>query len=385
MEQEKTFSGIALHDKFKNGKAAGQIVLTEGTIRFQSDQGGVEIPLHDITVKRGGSSGQLVTFEHRSYPGWYIYTEEKSILRKLNQISRPDTDISTQVKGIKKIRRRVRGLILGIILAIAALILILLQIRNPVAKAIAKSIPVEWEQSLGESVFEQYKAQKKIIDDPEVIASLDKITTPLLSRIPDKRYDFKIYIVEDASINAFALPGGYMALHTGLLLNVEHAEELLGVLAHEISHVTLQHGLRKLIDSMGLLIMIKAFFGDSSGIWGEVVKSGAFLLDQQFSRSFEREADETGFSYLVNAGIDPGGMIGFFQRLEEERKKVDTLNLEEKLNFLSTHPVPAMRIKYLNKKLKQLRNRGEFLNFETDFRVFKETLKRKVSKTQPSN
>ena len=385
MEQEKTFSGIALHEKFKNGKAAGQIILTDGTIRFQSDQGGVEIPLHDITVKRGGSSGQLGTFEHRSYPGWYIYTEEKSILRKLNQLSRPDTDISTQVKGIKKIRRRVRGLILGIILAIAALILILLQIRNPVARAIAKSIPVEWEQSLGESVFEQYKAQRKFIDDPEVIASLDKITAPLLNRIPDKRYDFKIYIIEDASINAFALPGGYMALHTGLLLNVEHAEELLGVLAHEISHVTLQHGLRKLIDSMGLLIMIKAFFGDASGIWGEVVKSGAFLLDQQFSRSFEREADETGFSYLVNAGIDPGGMVGFFQRLEEERKKVDTLNLEEKLNFLSTHPAPAMRIKYLNKKLKQLGNRGGFLNFVADFRVFKETLKRKVSEMQSGN
>jgi len=379
MEQETTFKGIALHETFKSGKTAGQIILTGHSLRFQSDQGGVELPLTEIAIKRGGSSGQLVAFEHRAYPGWYIYTEDKSIIRKISRTS--TSDVSTQIKSYKKSLARVRGIILGTILTIFTLTLILLQIRNPISKTIAQSIPVEWEQSLGEMVFEQYKAQKKIIDDPEIRDSLHKLTATLLNHIPGKRYDFKIYVVQDPTINAFALPGGYVVLHTGLIVSVESAEELLGVLAHEISHVTLQHGLRKLIDSLGFFLMIKAFLGNTGGLWSEVVEGSAFLLNQKFSRSFEREADETGFSYLIDANIDPRGMIGFFERLEKERKKSDDANLEETLNFLSTHPVPGSRIQYLNKKLKQQERTGDYLNFNPDFKIFQGLIKRKVPET----
>ncbi|MGD2093351.1 MAG: M48 family metalloprotease [Candidatus Aminicenantes bacterium] len=79
-----------------------------------------------------------------------------------------------------------------------------------------------------------------------------------------------------------------------------------------------------------------------------MLNNGAFLLNRKFSRGFEREADETWFLYLVNARIDPRGMIGFFQRLSEESEKAGTLAREGTLNFLSTHPDPGSRIKYFN-------------------------------------
>jgi predicted Zn-dependent protease len=385
MEQQIEYPGIALHDGFENGKTGGRIILTGSSLRFVWDRGNIELPLQDLTIKRGGSSGHLVFFEHHAYPGWIVYTEKKGILKKLTGLSSPSNpykqELSQQVTDIRKKTLRTRAIILTSILVIAALIYGLYLLRTPINKTIAKSIPVEWETALGESVFEGYKEGRTLIQDTEILTPLETFTNPLLSSIPDKRYAFHVYIIEDPTINAFALPGGYVVLHTGLLLAAESAEEVLGVLAHEISHVTLQHGIRKLLDSLGLLLIVKSVLGDQSGIWGELINNGAFLLNQKFSRGFEREADETGFLYLLNARIDPRGMIGFFQRLREESEKAGTLALEETLNFLSTHPDPGSRIKYLNRKWRQLEEKHGFLTFDRDFRAFKEVIKGKIQES----
>jgi len=382
MEQQIEYPGIALNDELRNGKTGGRIILTGFSLRFSWDQGSIELPLQDIVVKRGGSSGHLVFFEHHAHPGWTVYTEKKGILKKLKGRSSPynpyKPELSQQVTHIRKKTLRIRAIILASILVIAALIYGLYLLRTPINKAIARSIPTEWETALGESVFKGYKEGKTLIEEAEILTSLETITNPLLSRIPASRYAFHVYIIEDPTINAFALPGGYVVLHTGLLQAAESAEEVLGVLAHEISHVTLQHGIRKLLDSVGLLLIVKAVLGDPAGIWGELINNGAFLLDQKFSRGFEREADETGFSYLVNARIDPRGMLGFFQRLREESEKAGTLALEETLNFLSTHPDPGSRIKYLNRQWQQLKKKQGFLNLDADFQVFKNAIKQKI-------
>jgi predicted Zn-dependent protease len=372
MEENTTYSGCALHEGFEHGKASGQIIFTGHSIRFQSPEGGVEFPLQDLVFKRGGSSGQLITFEHSAYPGWFLYTGEKSVLRKLKQLSRPD--IAKQIGEVRKSNLRARGLIFGAIALVVLIAFILVQLRGPISRSLAQSVPVEWEQALGEAVFEQYKTQTTFIEAPEVTAALEKITAPLLERAPNDRYRFHIHIASDPAINAFALPGGYVILNAGLISAAERAEEMLGVVAHEISHVTLQHGIRKLIDSVGLLLLIKAFFGDMGGIWGDIAGNGAFLLNQKFSREFEREADETGFALLVEAGVDPSGMIGFFERLREQSEKNGTRTLEEVLGFLSTHPDPGARVKYLGNKWKQLKNKSGFLNFGEDFNILKEAV-----------
>ena len=376
------YPGIALHENLKNGKCSGRIILTTDSLRFESEQGSVELPLNDLIIKRGGSSGHLVTFEHHSRPGWMIYTEKKGILKTIKRLSNPYSadkrDISQQVAKIRKTNAGIRAAILSMILVSAAIIFGLYLLRNPVNKAIAKNIPAEWEISLGESVFENYKQGRHLVEDADILSTLGTVTTPLLNTIPNRRYEFHLHIIEDPSINAFALPGGYVVLHTGLIAAVESPEELLGVIAHEISHVTLQHGIRKILDSLGLVLIIKAFMGDPSGMWAQVLENGAFLLGQKFSREFEREADETGFSYLTAAHIDPRGMIGFFQRLREESEKAGTLALEETLNFLSTHPDPGSRIDYLNRKWEQLAEKSGFLNLDADFLAFKNIIKERI-------
>src|SRR5690606_32430743 len=120
----------------------------------------------------------------------------------------------------------------------------------------------------------------------------------------------------------------------------ETPEEVAGVVAHEIAHVTEQHSMRQIISSTGLFLIIQAFLGDASGLLGALADNSYFLLNQKFSRDHEREADEKGMELLIAANIDPQGMISFFETLEEEHA-----DMPSALNMISTHPATKERIK----------------------------------------
>ena len=143
----------------------------------------------------------------------------------------------------------------------------------------------------------------------------------LVAGIGDDRYPLKFHIVEDASLNAFAMPGGNVVLHTGLLLAADSPEEVAGVLAHEIAHVTRRHGIRNIVSSAGLYLVMQMLVGDVSGAVAILTDNSALLLDRKFSRDFEREADEAGWDYLIRSDIEPSGMIRFFERVRQEDQK----------------------------------------------------------------
>src|SRR5206468_5365206 len=112
------------------------------------------------------------------------------------------------------------------------------------------------------------------------------------------------------------VPGGQVFIFSGLLDSVKRPEELAGVLAHEIAHVTRRHSLRNIISSAGLWLTLSALFGDTKGLTSILTDGSQFLLNQKFSRDFEREADDTGWDYLVAANVDPRGMIDFFATIK---------------------------------------------------------------------
>ncbi len=170
---------------------------------------------------------------------------------------------------------------------------------------------------------------------------------------------------------------GHIVFHTGLLLFAESAEEVAGVLAHEAAHVTLQHGLRQLISSVGIYALVQAFLGNAEGLLAVIADNGAFLLTQKYSRDYERDADDKGWFYLVNANISPRGMIGFFSSLLEEQEKgtgKDIPGVENTLNFLSTHPTTKERIEHLQEKWKKLDRRSEYMSFNLNFQRFQNVI-----------
>jgi beta-barrel assembly-enhancing protease len=211
-------------------------------------------------------------------------------------------------------------------------------------------ISPEQEKQFGESFMRQIRRSGKLVQDPELNDYLQQLGYRLAAASDAPGYGFTFFLVDDPSINAFAGPGGYIGVHTGLLLAARNESELAGVLAHEIAHVTQRHLLRayeaaqrmSLPTAAALLAAILIGSQDSQAGQAALVGLQAASAQYQinFTRANEHEADRVGIQTLVRSGIDPRGMPDFFERLHQQTRLYGN-RLPE---FLSTHPVTTSRI-----------------------------------------
>lgn len=187
------------------------------------------------------------------------------------------------------------------------------------------------ERALGETLMRQVRADKTYLPDEEIADYLNRLGWRLVAAGRSQPFSFVFFPLRDASLNAFAMPGGFVAVHTGLIVAAKNESELAGVIGHEVGHVTQRHIARMIAggkDSLAitlgsiLLALLAAKAGGSSG--GDAAMAialgtqGALIQNQlKFSRDAEREADRIGFQTLVNAGFDPHGMENFFARLQK--------------------------------------------------------------------
>lgn len=193
------------------------------------------------------------------------------------------------------------------------------------------NIPVETEIRLGREAFAQQRQSLAIMEDHPGRPMLREIGAKLTQ---GSSYTYEFHIARDEAINAFAMPGGFIVVHTGLLASAKSAEELAAVVAHEVQHVERRHGLRGLVHAAGWRAMLSLLLGDTSGsIAGSWVRN---LGDLRFSRSQETDADQEGVKALVRAGIDPEGMVVFFSRLAKDPGHLPAL--------LSSHPASVERM-----------------------------------------
>ena len=210
------------------------------------------------------------------------------------------------------------------------------------------------ERDIGEAFMKEIRADKDYLADPEITDYLNRLGWRLVTAGPVPPFHFFFFPMRDRTLNAFAMPGGFVAVHTGLITAAQTESELAGVMGHEIGHVAQRHiarmineGSDSLAITLGsiLLAVLAAKAGGSSGGDAAVAiamgTQGALLQKQlKFSRDAEREADRTGFSRLVNAGFDPKGMEDFFNRLAKENRYYEN----DVTAFLSTHPLSSERM-----------------------------------------
>lgn len=207
------------------------------------------------------------------------------------------------------------------------------------------------EKRIGQQIMHDIRNRDpSYLDDPDVESYLEQIGGRLASASSDPGIGFTFFPVADASINAFAMPGGFIGVNTGLLLAVQTESELAGVLAHEISHVTQRHIARQVFRekqvSMGSMLAMAAALlaARSNGQMASaaMVTAGASAVSAQlaFSRDFEREADRSGFEILAKAGFDVRGMSAFFERLQRAGRVYDS----NAPVYLRTHPLTLERI-----------------------------------------
>ena len=219
------------------------------------------------------------------------------------------------------------------------------------------------EMQLGRGVMLQLRNAGVIIDDPQVSEYIGLVGSQLASQANDGDFRFEFFVVDDGQINAFAMPGGFIGVNAGLILTSENENELAGVLAHEVAHVTQRHIARSLYDSqrssiMSLAAMLAAvLLGAAADLGGEAIgglatgaQSAAIQRQINFTRAHEYEADRIGMDVLSRAGFDPSGMASFFEKLSR-RTSASSRVIPE---MLRTHPVSTGRISEARGRARQL-------------------------------
>jgi predicted Zn-dependent protease len=200
---------------------------------------------------------------------------------------------------------------------------------------LAEQVSLEREEQLGETILAQLKDEGTLTQAGLAADTVKAIGAQLTQ---GSRYQYQWYVKQDASINAFAIPGGIVVVHSGLLEKAASAEELAGVLAHEVQHVERRHSLQQLIHSAGWAALLTVTLGDVSAISGVFIHQ---LGSLRHSRKLEREADVEGVKALVKAGISPDGMASFFKSLQTEQAKKSQ---DTEIVLLSTHPATSERM-----------------------------------------
>jgi beta-barrel assembly-enhancing protease len=200
------------------------------------------------------------------------------------------------------------------------------------------------EEKLGDLLWETISSSEKTIEDPAVTQPVDSLVRMLCKANKIKR-QIKVKVLQSDELNAFALPGNYMVVYTGLIEACDHESELLGVLGHEIAHMEKRHVMKKLAKEMGLTVLISA---GSGGKGTAVIREALKVLSSTaYDRRLEQEADRASVAYLLKAGADPEGLAFILEKIA-----LLQASLPEYTEWLSTHPDTDSRIQQIRESLK---------------------------------
>jgi len=248
---------------------------------------------------------------------------------------------------------------------------------------------LEREISLGKQLAQEVERSSKLIDDPIVTEYVNRVGQNLV-RNSDARVPFTIKVIDSDEVNAFALPGGFFYVNSGLILRAQEESELAGVMAHEISHVCARHGTKNATKGeLMQLATIPLILLGPGGWAGYGIYQGLNLAIPvtylKFSRDAEREADYLGIQYMYKTGYDPNSYVTFFERIQaDEKRRPGTIP-----KVFSTHPPTPERIENTQKEIARiLPARQEYIVTTSEFDSVKSRLRnimfsRKVTDNAP--
>jgi beta-barrel assembly-enhancing protease len=215
-------------------------------------------------------------------------------------------------------------------------------------RAAVQALPRSVDTKLGELALSSMDLGGPSDTDPVLVGAVEAIAARLTPHV-QPAFKLELRVVRAETLNAFALPGGKVVVYTGLLRMAESPEEVAGVLAHELAHVTRRHGLERIAQSIGVVAGVQLLFGDVSGVLAvgsELLQAGTI---NGYGRAQEHEADMDAVSTLRAAHVDPAALARFFERLAAQQG--DTPEL---LTWLATHPDLKQRVADVRARSKEL-------------------------------
>jgi beta-barrel assembly-enhancing protease len=342
----------------------GRISISQWQFHFRSETYDVQIPLARLEIALGDAENGGIFFSDPDQPEWSIYTYDNRILQDVHLTSNANTRFqlkSFSNRGELKRRLKITGWVLGSFGAVAIAVTIFcgIAVRMLVAK-----IPPKFEQDLGAAFMAEVQQDETFVTNSALQARLDQAAAPLLAVIPTNRLTLQLFIVDDPEPNAFSMPGGYVVFTTGLLELLKTPEQVAGVMAHEIAHVTEKHVFRQVISSFGPVLLIELLFQGGNNRFSAVSAASSLLIVNGFSQQYETEADDVGWKYLVMAKVNPHGMIESLSKLKEyEDKQKDR---EVMPHAFSSHPATAKRIHKLERNWKRLKDKSQFIEIKRE-------------------
>jgi len=242
---------------------------------------------------------------------------------------------------------------------------------------------LEREISLGKGLAQEVERSSKLIDDPIVTEYVNRVGQNLV-RNSDAKVPFTIKVIDSDEVNAFALPGGFFYVNSGLILRAQEESELAGVMAHEIAHVAARHGTKnatkgELMQLASIPAMIFIPYSMAGYAMYQGLNLAIPLTFLKFSRDAEREADFLGLQYMYKAGYDPNSYVTFFERIQaDEKRRPGTIP-----KVFSTHPPTPDRIENTQKEIARiLPARSEYIVTSSEFDSVKSRLRNIMFKTK---
>lgn len=328
--------GYYLDGQSANRRSA-KIYLEAGNLRIDLDDGAVlQWPYGDIRQTQGAYAGEQVRLEYGTEPAQVLLIEDLSFLTSFHQVL---PNRAGAFHNPAKRRQRFQLTIIAGCASVALLLGTYFWGIPTLAMIAAPWVPVAWEEKLGDSMIDQVAPEELRCGDPQRLAKLEELVKAMLVTQGETKYRFKIYVVNQPIFNALAAPGGHIVIFRGLLDRTENAEELAGVLAHELQHVLKRHVTRSLLEYASTSFLVAAVIGDVSGIVSFGVEAAQMLAQMRFSRQHESEADEAGLQMLLASHIDPAGMIAFFEAVRKEEGRAPSA-----FSFFASHPQTDVRI-----------------------------------------
>jgi predicted Zn-dependent protease len=242
---------------------------------------------------------------------------------------------------------------------------------------------IEKEIALGKQMAAEVEREGKLVNDPVVGEYVNRLGQNIV-RNSDAKVPFTIKVLDSDEVNAFALPGGFMFVNSGLILKADNEAELAGVMAHEIAHVACRHGTKQATrgELANFATIPLIFMGGWTGY--AIYEAAGLAIPMgflQFSRAMEAQADHYGLEYMYKAGYDPTAFVDFFEKIATmEKKKPGAV-----AKVFSTHPMTDDRIKAAQTEIGELQSRPEYVLDTSEFHSVRDRLAAIENKRKPES
>ena len=345
------FEGGVFSEQIDGGRASATIVLTASGVKaVTSTEQEFSIRYHDCVLDMGGATGRMV-FVRTTDRKLTIFCEDRRFPTALQLDA--GTELAEQLATVRGLRRS-EGFRGGMWLCVSAVACLLCLVGGyygllAAARASIAAVPISVDEKIGKLALDSMDLEGAPVKDKVIVDAVKAMVARLEPHSELKGLTFEVRVMDSPQVNAFCLPGGKIVIYTGLLRKAKTAEQVAGVLSHEMSHAIKRHGLQRVTQSLGIVVAFEVLIGDVGGLVALGVELGKSAALTRYSREHEIEADITGVGMLHAAAIDPLELAGFFEMLKDEGNE-----LPDAIAWLSTHPQHEVRIATIRGTLAKL-------------------------------